>query len=202
MRTKIQRLFCPKRQDRGDVMDDNKIIDLYFDRDERAIDETRVKYGKLLNHISFSILHSREDTEECVNDTYVKAWQAMPPKKPNILSAFLSKITRNLSINRYIQNKNRRQHLTADGVFDEISECVPDTSGPISDTVAIRDAINGFLATLNETSRKIFVQRYFYMLSIKEISLNAKTSTANVKVNLMRTREKFKTYLEKAGINI
>lgn len=183
-------------------MDDKKIIELYFDRNERAIEETKDKYGKLLGHIAYSILHSDEDSEECVDDTYVKAWKSMPPTRPNILSAFLCKITRNLSINRYLQNKSRRQYMSADTVFEEIAECVPDTSGPISDTIALKDAINGFLKHLPETQRKIFVKRYFYMMEIKEIAREIRTSTGYVKVNLMRTREKFKAYLEKAGISI
>ena len=88
-----------RKQDRGDEMDDKRIIDLYFKRDENAISETDTKYGKLLNHIAFGILNSSEDAEECVDDTYLKAWQSIPPTRPSILSAFLSKITRNLSIN-------------------------------------------------------------------------------------------------------
>ena len=183
-------------------MDDNKIIDLYFMRDERAIEYTDTKYGKLLNHVAFSILHSAPDSEECVNDTYMKAWGAMPPEKPNILSAFLCKITRNLSLNRYMQNKARNKVISLDNIFDEFSECVPDTSGPISDDIALRDAINGFLGSLSEPLRLIFVKRYFYMMSIKEIAIDMRISVSNVKVSLMRTRTKFKTYLEKAGINI
>ena len=183
-------------------MDDNRIIDLYFERNELAIDETRVKYGKLLHRVAYNILNDAEDSEECVDDTYMRAWNAMPPNRPRILSAFLAKITRNLSINRYLQNKSRRRYLASDTVFEEIADCIPDTQGPISDTIALRDAINGFLSTLEQTSRKIFVKRYFFMMSIKEISIEIRTSTSNVKVNLMRTREKFKTYLEKAGISI
>ena len=99
-------------------MDDKRIIDLYFQRDERAIDETNVKYGKLLRHIAYNILHSFEDSEECVDDTYMRAWQAMPPQRPGILSAFLSKITRNLSINRYLQNKSRQKHVASDTIFE------------------------------------------------------------------------------------
>ena len=188
--------------DRGDEMEDKKIIDLYFKRDESAISETSTKYGKLLNHIAFGILNSSEDAEECVDDTYVKAWQSMPPTRPSILSAFLSKITRNLSINRYMQNKARRRCLNADAVFEEIAECVPDTSGPISDTIALKDAINGFLRTLPETQRRIFVKRYFYMMSVKEIATEIRTSSNYVKVNLSRAREKFRVHLEKAGIVI
>lgn len=183
-------------------MDDNRIIDLYFSRDERAIEQTRAKYGKLLYHVAYKILHSSPDSEECVDDTYMKAWGAMPPEKPSILSAFLCKITRNLSINRYLQNKSRSKIMTTEKVFEEIAECVPDTAGPISDDIALRDAINGFLESLGEVSRNIFVKRYFYMMSVNEISVDMKTSVSNVKVSLMRTRNKFKDYLEKAGISI
>lgn len=183
-------------------MDDNRIIDLYFTRDERAIEMTDAKYGKLLNHVAYTILHSDPDSEECVNDTYMKAWGAMPPERPNILSAFLCKITRNLSLNRYLQNKTRGRMMTTERVFEEIAECVPDTAGPLSDDIMLRDAINGFLESMTIVSRKIFVKRYFYMMTVKEISIDMKTSVSNVKVSLMRSREKFKAYLEKAGINI
>ena len=183
-------------------MDDSRIIDLYFSREERAIEETRVKYGKLLNHIAYGILHSQEDSEECVDDTYMRAWRAMPPERPNILSAFLSKITRNLSINRYLQNKARYKMLTTEKVFEEMEDCLPDSRGPISDDIAIRDAINGFLASLSEIPRKIFVKRYFYMLPVKQIAVEMKTTVSNVKVSLMRTRTKFRDYLEKAGISV
>ena len=183
-------------------MDDNRIVELYFARDERAILHTKKKYGKLLNHIAYSILRSFHDSEECVDDTYMKAWQTMPPERPSFLSAFLAKITRNLSINRYNQNKSRNRMLTSDKVFEEIAECVPDTTAPISDDIALKDAINSFLESLGETSRKIFVKRYFYMMTVREIALDMKTTVSNVKVSLMRTREKFKAHLEKAGISI
>ena len=183
-------------------MDDNKIVDLYFLRDERAIEYTSAKYGKLLHHVAYNILHSEYDSEECVDDTYIKAWNTMPPERPGYLGAFLSKITRNLSINRYNSNKSRGRMLTTEKVFEEIAECVPDTNLPISDDIALRDAINSFLEMLGEIPRKIFVKRYFYMMTVQEISLDMKTSVSNVKVSLMRTREKFKAHLEKAGISI
>ncbi len=183
-------------------MDDNKIIDLYFARDERAIEATSAKYSKLLYRVAYNILHYDPDSEECVNDTYMKAWNAMPPERPNVLSAFLCKITRNLSINRYLQNKARNRMMTTERIFEEIAECVPDTAGPISDDIALRDAFNGFLESLGEVPRMIFVKRYFYMMSIAEISVDMKASVSNIKVSLMRTRNKFKAYLEKAGINL
>ena len=189
-------------KNRGDVMDDNRIIELYFARDERAIEQTSDKYGKLLHYISYRILHSLSDTEECVNDTYMKAWNTMPPERPRYLSAFLAKITRNLSINRYTQNKSRSKWMTSDAVFEEMEDCIPDTAAPINEEVAIKDALNSFLESLSETSRRIFLKRYFYMMSVKEISLDMKTSVSNVKVSLMRTREKLRDHLEKAGISI
>lgn len=183
-------------------MDDGKIIELYFAREEAAIMATRTKYGKLLNHIAFRILHDSHDAEECVDDTYMKAWDTIPPEHPTYLSAFLSKITRNLSINRYLKNKARTRMFSTEKVFDEIAECIPDTTAPICDDIVLKDAINGFLASLGENARKIFVKRYFYMMSVQEIAIDTGNSVSNVKVSLMRTREKFKAYLEKAGINL
>ena len=183
-------------------MDDKRIIELYFVRDERAIAETSEKYGKLLYHVAYTILHSDADSEECVDDTYMKTWQTIPPERPTYFSAFLTKITRNLSINRYVQNRARGKMLMTEAVFDEIEECIPDNSAPISEDVAIRDALNSFLASLREKPRIIFVKRYFYMMSLSKIANETGTSVSNVKVSLMRTREKLKTHLEKAGISI
>ena len=183
-------------------MSDEKIVQMYLERDENAIFHSDLKYGKYLFSVSYNILHDKLDSEECVNDTYMKAWSAMPPERPNILSAFLCKITRNLSINRYLKNKTRNRMMTTERIFEEIAECVPDTAGPISDDIALKDAFNGFLESLGDVPRMIFVKRYFYMMSIAEISIDMKTSVSNVKVSLMRTRDKFKAYLEKAGISI
>lgn len=184
------------------TLDDSKIIDMYFDRDEKAIEATDSKYGKLLRRIAFNILHSDTDSEECVDDTYVKAWGAMPPERPTLLRAFLSKITRNISINRYVKNRRTNKMMLTETVFEEIAECIPDTSGRISEDLALQDAINGFLESLGDVQRQIFVKRYFYLLSIKEISVDMRIKVSNVKVTLMRTREKFKAYLEKEGITV
>ena len=183
-------------------MDDNRIIDMYFARDERAVEYTSAKYSKLLFSIAFNILHSEPDSEECENDTYMKAWHSIPPERPSYFSAFLSKIVRNLSINRYIQNKSRQRMLTTEKVFEEISECIPDTTLPLSEDIDLRDAVNGFIESLPDIPRKIFLKRYFYMMSVKEIALDMRISVSNVKIILMRAREKFKAYLEKAGISI
>ncbi len=183
-------------------MDDEKIIDLYFRREERAIKATDAKYGKLLNHIAYNILRSAPDSEECVNDTYMRAWQAMPPERPAFLKAFLAKITRNLSINRYLANKSRGRIFSADTVFEELLQCVPDPSGNVSSDLELKEAINLFLGSLQDKQRKIFIKRYFYACPISEIALEMHMTTSNVKVTLMRTREKFRIYLEKAGITV
>lgn len=183
-------------------MDDGKIIDMYFQRDEKAINATDEKYGKLLRHISFGILTSREDSEECVNDTYVSAWKSMPPTRPRFLRAFLSKIVRNISLNRYISNRKHTKIFSTETVFDEIAECIPDSTGSLTDDIELRDTVNAFLGTLSSIPRQIFVKRYFYVETVKEISHDTGLTVTNVKVNLMRTREKFKAYLEKAGIRL
>ncbi len=189
-------------KDRGDHMDDKRIIELYFARDERALEETSEKYGKLLHHVAYTILHNDEDSEECVNDTYMKTWKAIPPELPTHFSAFLTKLTRNLSINRYVQNRSRGKMLTTEKVFEEIEECIPDSSAPISEDVALKDALNSFLASLKQKPRIIFVKRYFYMMTLTQIANETGTSVSNVKVSLMRTREKLRTHLEKAGISL
>ena len=106
-------------------MEDEKIIELYFKREEKAIKETDKKYGKLLNHIAFNILRSAPDSEECVNDTYMKAWCAMPPERPGFLKAFLARITRNLSINRYLANKSRGKIFSSDTVLRNYHSACP-----------------------------------------------------------------------------
>lgn len=184
------------------TLDDNIIIDLYFERNEKAIEETDAKYGKLLRHIAFNILNSRSESEECVDDTYVKAWGAMPPERPSFLRAFLAKITRNLSINKYLANRRKSVLMHPETIFEEIAECVPDTSGDISEDIILKDTINSFLESLEIKQRKMFVKRYFYMLTVKEISTDMGVTVSNVKVTLLRIRDKFKVYLEKAGIVI
>jgi RNA polymerase sigma-70 factor (ECF subfamily) len=182
-------------------MDDRLILDLYFARSEDAIRHTKDKYGRLLFGISYNIVKSDGDAEECVSDTYMSAWKSIPPARPNHLSAFLSKIVRNLSLNRYRKNRARARLMSNEAIFEEIEACVPD-GGDIAGDLEIRDALNAFLSGQAKNARMIFVKRYFYMMSVKEISLDMRITVSNVKVILMRTREKMKTHLEKAGISI
>lgn len=185
-------------------MDDNRIVDLYWERSETAIAETQKKYGNYCHYIAYHILYSQEDAKECVNDTYIKAWQSMPPHKPGKLAAFLGTITRNLALDRYAYQKAQKRSGQASLVLDELGECIPDpaTQGDVVDEIALKDAINAFLRSLPANIRIIFLQRYWYLCSVKEIAQNLDLTESNVKVILHRTRLKFKSFLEKEGISI
>ena len=182
-------------------MDDNKIIELYFARDECAIEETRVSYGRLLLSIAWNILGDPADSEECESETYLRAWNSIPPTVPNILSAYLSKITRNLALNR-LRDKKRRASLQSEFVFDELIESLPSTAGDITDDMELKDALNSFIESLDTTKRKIFLKRYFFMRSVREIAAETGISQGAVKVNLSRTRKMLREYLESRGIVI
>ena len=185
-------------------MDDQKIVDLYWERSEDAIKETQKKYGKYCYHIAYTILYSNEDAEECVNDTYLRAWGAIPPAKPNRLSTFLGKITRNLALDRLEKNQAQKRGGAIEIALDELSECIPDadsTRDPV-DEIVLGDAINAFLGGLPPKTRQIFVRRYWYMSSIKSIARDVGMSESAVKVALMRLREAFRLHLEKEGIEL
>ena len=185
-------------------MEDQKIVDLYWERSEAAISETQTKYGRYCHYIAYNILYSDEDAEECVNDTYIKAWNAMPPHRPKLLSAFLGKITRNTALDRYAYAKAQKRSGEMSLILDEMGQCIPDakTGGSFTDEIALRDAINGFLRSLQPLTRMIFVRRYWYLSTVREIAADFELSVSNVKITLLRTRNKFREYLEKEGIEI
>lgn len=186
-------------------MDDKSIIDLYWKRSENAIWETDQKYGKYCRQISFNVLDSSYEAEECVNDTYMQAWSAIPPTRPESLKAFLARITRNLSLNRLISKRARKRYLPSAAVLDELSEIIPDPSSDetvIVTDIVIRDAINRFLGDLPYQSRVIFVRRYFHMSSISDISADMRISQSNVKIILFRLRKQLKSNLMKEGIEL
>lgn len=186
-------------------MDDRNIIDLYWQRSERAITETDLKYGKYCRYISSSILDSDTEAEECVNDTYMQAWSVIPPNRPERLMAFLGKITRNISINRLLKNRAKKRYSSQNLIIDELSEIIPDPNANEStmmDDITIKDSINRFLSGLGYTNRIIFVRRYWYMSSISEISGDLGISQSNVKITLFRLRKQLKAHLNKEGIEI
>ena len=186
-------------------VNDREIIDLYWSRSESAITETSRKYGCYCRYIAFHILYNDQDAEECVNDTYLRAWSAMPPKRPNRLSTFLGKITRNLSIDRYKQYAaEKRGKGQIELALDELVDCVPDsnTVEQVSEERLLVESINLFLSTLGIEQRMVFVHRYWYLSSIKEIAQQFCMSESKVKSLLFRLRNGLKTHLEKEGITV
>lgn len=184
-------------------MEDNKIIELYFGRHETAITETADKYGKYLYSVAYNVLSDNEDSEESVNDTYFTAWNVIPPEKPSILSAFLAKITRNISLNKW-RNKNTKKRGNGDIAlaFEEIEECVPENSS-LYETIETKELaafINEFLKKLPDSERKIFICRYWYMDSVDDISERFGFSKSKVKSMLHRTRKKLLSHLLKEGV--
>ena len=184
-------------------MTDSEIIKLYFDRSERAIDETDRIYGRYCRYISFEILRSKEDSEEVVNDSYLKIWEAIPPQNPTSFKNFLGKIVRRLSINRLEYNlAQKRGGGQYDIVLEELQECIPLYDERYEDSQLIRDVINAFLRQLPDEKRRIFVRRYWYLSPISEIASDFSVSEGKVKMTLLRLREKLRDTLEKEGIHI
>ena len=182
-------------------MDDNRIIELFFNRDEGAIEQARDKYGRYLSTILYNILGDREDCEECENDTYFRAWNSIPPTRPTSLLAYLSKIIRNLAINR-LRDERRGRPLGMTVILDEISEIIPDSSVDLCDEIGLRDIMRDFVRRLDPIRRKIFLQRYFYMLSVREIAREVRMPEGTVKAQLFRLREGLRDYLKERGIEI
>ncbi len=182
------------------MIEDDEIIDMYFLRNEEAIAATSGKYGNYCGTVARNILGSIEDSEECVNDTWLKTWNAIPPDRPFNLKAFLGRITRNLSIDRW--RKKRKSLSETEICIDELEECIPDLSGNASESLEVREALNGFLKTLKERDRIVFIKRYWYVYGVNEIAKSMSMTETNVKTVLMRTRNKLKEYLEKEGINL
>lgn len=183
-------------------MEDEKIISLYWERDENAICETQRKYGKYCYTVAYNILQSHEDSEECVNDTLNIAWNTIPPEKPTKLNCFLARITRNSAIDKIRYNNAKKRDSEAEVIIDEYWECIPNPNASIEDEFVIKQALNGFLAELEKQTRIIFLRRYWYSMSVKEIAKSMNLSESHVSVILYRTRCKFKDYLTKEGIFI
>ncbi len=186
-------------------MDDTKIVQLYWDRNEQAIPATADKYGNYCTSIAKNILGNHEEAEECVNDTYLNAWNSMPPHRPNILSTFLGKITRNLSLNRYKHNTaDKRGGGQATVVLDEIAEFVSNTDSVEQeiDRKELVKAIDIFLDRLPADKKNVFVCRYWYFDSISDIASRFGMTENNVSVTLNRLRLKLHNYLLERGFEL
>ena len=180
-------------------MEDTKIIDLYFARNETAITETDQKYGTYCRSIAWNILQNQEDSEECVSDTWLRAWNAMPPEKPNILRQFLAKITRNLSLDRFrADHAQKRGSGEVPLALEELKECVG-SGNPATDAERklLEELIGQFLQQLSQRDRGVFLRRYFYMESHKDIAARYGMKEANVRLCLSRTRQRLREYLRK-----
>lgn len=185
-------------------MEDIGIIELFWSRNDEAILETERKYGRLCRSIAGRVLGSEEDAEECVNDAFLHAWNSIPPERPNVLSAFLSKIVRNLALDRYRYNHAQKRFGEVDALYSEMDECIPDRVSTEQHVEAelLTDSINRFLAELPDRKRIAFVRRYWYACSLKETADMAGTTEAQMKSMLFRIRKDLKDHLEKEGFNV
>ena len=184
-------------------MDDYRIIELYFARDERAIAETASRYGRLCMQVALGILGKagHADAEECVNDTYLRAWNAIPPERPRSLSAFLCRITRNLSLDRYRMAHRDKRNKDFEIMLSELGDCIP--AREEGDATALAADINAFLRGLDDaTERNLFVGRYWHAYSVERLAKGYGLSRNAVSIRLHRTREKLKQYLQERGYTV
>lgn len=184
-------------------MEDYRIVDLYWQRSERAIAETKNKYEKKLTGLSFSLTGSAEDAEECVNDTYLEAWSRMPSDRPAYLGAYLSKIIRAISIDRF-RAKHRQKRGGFAEICDELDDCIPDGTDIEEEynNGRLAELLNRFVGELSEERRVIFIRRYFFSDDIAAIAARVGVSKSKVKTELFRMRESLRTILGKEGLNL
>ncbi|MBR2388632.1 MAG: RNA polymerase sigma factor [Clostridia bacterium] len=184
-------------------MEDYQIVDLYWDRSERAISETDTKYGRMLTGISLGLVKIKEDAEECLSDTYLAAWNSMPDERPIYLGAFLSKIIRRISIDKY-RAAHSEKRGGKDALVAELTECIPSATDVQKeyDNKLLAEALNRFLYSLDEEKRNIFVRRYFYSDAIDDIANRMNVSVGKVKTVLFRTRNALREFLLEEGVEL
>lgn len=183
-------------------MDDRGIIGLFLRRDGKAIEETARKYGAYCTAIARNLLASPEDAEECVNDTWLRAWNAIPPQRPKNLAVFLGTITRNLAINRIRRQQAQKRSGQLEEIFGELSQCTSPSPEQILDQKLLAEAINSFLNSLPRRKRSLFVCRYWFGDSVEVIAANFSTTPGAVSMQLKRLREKLRTHLKERGISL
>lgn len=183
-------------------MEDSQIIELYWQRDERAMRECELRFGAYCLQIAMNVLHSREDAEECVNDTWLRAWNAIPPERPGRLSLFLGKIVRNLAIDRYRNNVAAKHGGGQTKLcLEELEECIGKEVS-LEDRIALREAMNAFLKESPENHRDVFLMRYWYFMPVHEIAKRNKTTDGAIKMTLHRMREELRKYLAREGMEV
>lgn len=182
-------------------MEDKEIIALFFERNEAAIAEAAHKYGAYLHCVARNILGDDAFAEECVNDAYFKAWENIPPMRPEKLGAWLARLVRNIALNRLERSRaEKRGGGETDAAFSELEGCIPADSPDIAESLAFKSAMNAFLSSLPAEARRIFTQRYWYFMSVDEIARENDITKSKVKTSLMRTRNKLRIHLEKEDL--
>ena len=185
------------------MIEDEKIIEMFFERSEQGIRELDIKYGKVCHKLSYNIVNSRQDAEECVSDTWFSAWNSIPPKRPSPFSAFLGRITRNLSIDRWRRTRAfKRGGGQMELALEELKDCVSG-AGTLENDLIRREtlgAVNRFLGQLSVVERNVFLCRYWYLESSQEIAEHSGFSQTKVRSMLHRIRGRLDTYLEKEGL--
>ena len=182
-------------------MEDSCIIELFFARMEQAIAELANKYGGLCRSIAYNILQSWQDAEECENDTYLRVWDTVPPVRPNSLRAYVSRIMRNLSLDRVRYYTRQKRSAAYDALLSELDECIPDrqdVAQAADDTVA--QAVEAYLRTLDARTRVLFVRRYFHMESVESLAQRYGLKASSVSTRLTRTRARLREWLEREGV--
>ena len=184
-------------------MEDERIVDLYWQRSDLAISETNQKYGRYCHTIAYNICGKDEDAEECVNDTWFRAWNLMPDQRPSVLSVFLGRITRNLAID-CIKARNRLKRGGGEAVLvlDELEECIPSGKPPeqVLEEKELEEAIRRFVSELPAFEKTIFILRYWHLISVPEISKKLCCSQGKIKSSLFRTRKKLRIFLQEEGL--
>ena len=186
-------------------MTDEQIIELYFARDERAISETANAHGAYCFGVAMRILKSHMDSEECVNDTWLRAWNTMPPKRPSVLRTYLAHIIRNLAISRYRSEHAEKRSHAPDSPLHELSECLPDPDGSPAEAASsaeLRQALNSFVAGLEDTDRKLFVGRYFPSYTPSQLAEAYGMKENALNQRLFRIRERLRKHLEERGYTV
>lgn len=186
-------------------MDDRAIIELYFARADDAIAQTDRKYGRYCHKIAYHITEDNQDSEECVNDTYLRAWESIPPTRPQSLSAFLGRIVRNLSLDRVRRRlAEKRTCERLETVREELWDCIPAESDTqkIADDLTLAEIVNRFLASLPDRTRRIFLRRYWYFASVKELAQEFGMTEGTIKMMMLRARKELREALEKEGFTL
>lgn len=185
-------------------MDDINIINMFFERNEGAIKETSAKYGSLIRFIAFNITGDESETEECENDTYLKLWNSIPPERPQYFRAYIGTLVRNCALSIYRKNSASKRNCGMTVLLDELEECIPSSFNTEEEYFgkALSEILNNWLKNLSEENRVVFIKRYWYGCSVKDIAEKASCSPSKISSLLFSLRKQLKKELEKEGVSV